>query len=280
MKLLQTYASFIKLEHTLFSLPLLFAGAVLAEGSLPSLRTLGLILIAGAGARTVALVLNRVIDRHIDKKNPRTQERHLASGKMSLREATVIGLVGFVVYIWAAQALSDFCLKLSWIPLVAFTAYPYFKRWTPWTHVGLGLVWSLVPLAGFFAVKPSLEGIGPVLVLALFSVFWLAGFDIIYATLDEEFDRSAGVKSLPAHLGSEKAMHVSAVFHLLAFGTLLMLYAVWLGGPITVMLLAIVGILLFLEQYFSTYVDFAFFQMNIWVGVAVMVFVMAGVKGV
>jgi 4-hydroxybenzoate polyprenyltransferase len=280
MKPLQKYASFIKLEHTLFSLPLLFAGAVLAEGSLPSWRTLGLILIAGAGARTVALVLNRVIDRHIDRENPRTQERHLASGKMKLIEAYAVGVLGLVVYVWAAQALSDFCLKLSWIPLVAFTAYPYFKRITPWTHVGLGLVWSLVPLAGFFAVKPSLDGAGPVFVLAVFSVFWLAGFDIIYATLDEEFDRRAGVRSLPAHLGSYRALKVSALFHLLAFFTLIFLYGFWLGGPLTVMLLAIVGVLLFLEQYFSAYVDFSFFHVNIWIGVAVLVFIMTGVKGV
>ncbi len=280
MKPLQKYANFIKLEHTFFSLPLLFAGAVLAEGTLPSLKILGLILLAGAGARTVALVLNRVIDRHIDAKNPRTKERHLAAGTMKLIEAWVIGIVGLVVYVWAAYQLSDFCLKLCWIPLVAFTAYPYFKRITPWTHVGLGLVWALVPLAGFFAVKPSLDGIGPVVTLAVFSVFWLAGFDIIYATLDEEFDRSAGVKSLPAHLGARNALKVSALFHLLAFLTLFVLYGFWLGGPLTVMLLAIVGVLLFLEQYFSAYVDFSFFHVNIWIGVAVLIFVMTGVRGV
>jgi 4-hydroxybenzoate polyprenyltransferase len=146
--------------------------------------------------------------------------------------------------------------------------------------VGLGLVWSLVPLAGFFAVKPSLDGAGPVFVLAVFSVFWLAGFDIIYATLDEEFDRRAGVRSLPAHLGSYRALKVSALFHLLAFFTLIFLYGFWLGGPLTVMLLAIVGVLLFLEQYFSAYVDFSFFHVNIWIGVAVLVFIMTGVKGV
>jgi 4-hydroxybenzoate polyprenyltransferase len=119
-----------------------------------------------------------------------------------------------------------------------------------------------------------------VLLVALFSVFWLAGFDIIYATLDEDFDRQAGVKSLPAHMGSAKALKVAALFHFLAFVSLVVLYGVWLGGPLTVMMLAIIAVLLFLEQYFSSYVDFSFFHVNVWIGVAVLIFIMTGVKGV
>lgn len=280
MNRLQLYANFIKIEHTLFSLPLLLAGAVFAENRFPSLRVLLLILVAGAGARTVALVLNRVIDRHIDRRNPRTQERHLASGAMNLYEAWGVALFGLILYLWAAWSLSMFCLKLSWIPLVAFTSYPYFKRFTKWTHVGLGLVWSLVPIGGFFAVKPSLNGIGPVVMLALFSVFWLAGFDIIYATLDEEFDRDAGVRSLPSAWGTERALKTAALFHILAFLILVLLYGIWLAGPMTVMLLTIIGVLLWLEQKFSPYVDFAFFKMNVAIGVVVFLFVLSGTKGV
>lgn len=252
----------------------------MAEQSWPSLRVIALIVVAGAGARTVALVLNRVIDRHIDRGNPRTKERHLASGAMKIWEAVVIAVAGMAVYLWAAWMLSDFCLKLAWIPIVAFTAYPYFKRFTKWAHVGLGFVWSLVPIGGFFAVKPSLEGIGPVLMLALFSVFWLAGFDIIYAMQDEEYDREAGLHSLPARLGGAKAIRISAIFHLCAFIVLVFLYGAWLAGPITVMLLAIAGVLLFFEQYYSRYVDFAFFYMNILIGFVVFLFVISGVKGV
>lgn len=280
MKLLQKYASFIKLEHSLFSLPLLFSGAVLAGNKWPSFYVTVLILLAGTSARVVAMTLNRIIDRHIDKKNPRTETRHLASGSLQLWEAWLTVLAGLAIYLFSAWLLSDFCLLWSWIPLVAFSAYPYFKRFTKWTHVGLGLVWSLVPLGGFFAVKPSLEGVVPVFVLGLFCVFWLAGFDIIYATLDEEFDRRAGVFSLPAAWGASRALKMAGTFHLLSFLSLFILYGIWFSGPVTVMLLFIIGILLYLEQNFSQYVDLAFFQINVVIGFFVLFFVMAGLKGV
>ena len=280
MNATRKYATFVKLEHTLFSLPLLFAGAYLGGGRWPGLRTSILILVAGASARVVALGLNRIIDRDIDRRNPRTSGRHLASGEMNLLEAWGTVLVSLALYLLAAWLLSDFCLRWSWIPLVAFGAYPFFKRFTKWTHLGLGLVWSLAPIGGFFAVKPSLEGIEPALALAVFSVFWLAGFDIIYATADEESDRANGVHSLPAAWGSAKALRAAAAFHALAFLTLVYMYFWWLSGPITVMLLVVIGVLLYLEQRFSTYVDFAFFQVNSVIGFILFFFITSGLKGV
>ena len=280
MKLLQKYASFIKLEHTLFSIPLLFSGAVLARNKWPPFRISLLILIAGSSARVVAMTLNRILDRNIDKINPRTASRHLPSGNMKLWEAWITVVVGLALYLYSTWLLSDFCLKYSWIPLVAFVLYPMFKRFTKWTHVGLGLVWSLVPLGGFFAVEPSLKGIWPVLILSLFCVFWLAGFDIIYATLDEQFDRESGVYSLPAAWGSKRALKLAGTFHLLSFIALFFLYGIFLSGPVTVMILAMIGILLYLEQKFSHYVDLAFFQINAVIGFFVLFFVIAGIKGV
>ncbi len=280
MNSLKKYSSFIKLEHTLFSLPLFFAGALFAENEWPGLRTTVLIVLAGGSARIVALALNRIIDRHVDRQNPRTQARPLSTGAMSSGEAWLVALIGLAIYLFSAWLISGFCLTLSWIPLVGFAAYPYFKRFTKWAHLGLGLVWALVPLAGFFAVKPSFEGVLPAATLALFTVFWLAGFDIIYATSDEEFDREAGLYSLPACWGAAKALGVAALFHWLAFLCLVVIYSVWLSGPVTVMLLVTIGILLFLEQKFSHYVDAAFFQMNVFVGFAVLFFILTGVKGV
>ena len=116
--------------------------------------------------------------------------------------------------------------------------------------------------------------------LGVFSIFWLAGFDIIYSTLDEEFDKQEGLYSLPAAWGSKKALWMAGLFHLVGFILLVILYFTCFSGTLTVMLLGIVGILLFLEQYFSQYVDFAFFQINVIIGLAVLLFVMAGVKGV
>jgi 4-hydroxybenzoate polyprenyltransferase len=199
---------------------------------------------------------------------------------MKLWEAWITVVVGLALYLYSTWLLSDFCLKYSWIPLVAFVLYPMFKRFTKWTHVGLGLVWSLVPLGGFFAVEPSLKGIWPVLILSLFCVFWLAGFDIIYATLDEQFDRESGVNSLPAAWGSKRALKLAGTFHLLSFIALFFLYGIFLSGPVTVMILAMIGILLYLEQKFSHYVDLAFFQINAVIGFFVLFFVIAGIKGV
>ena len=281
MSLLNKYSSFIKLEHTLFSLPLIFAGAMIgADNQWPPIRVTLLILVAGTSARVVAMTLNRIIDREIDKMNPRTQDRHLATGAMKLYEAWLVVIVCLALYLFAAWLLNDLCLRLSWIPIVSFSAYPFFKRFTKWTHLGLGLVWSFVPIAGFLAVKPSFEGIAPALLLGLFSVFWLAGFDIIYATMDEDFDREAGVHSLPAAWGTKRALRASAIFHALAFLSLVVLYAVWFAGPITVMLLALAGALLLIEQWFSGYVDMAFFQMNAAIGLVIFLFVLSGLKGV
>ncbi|MCB4757066.1 MAG: putative 4-hydroxybenzoate polyprenyltransferase [Elusimicrobia bacterium] len=274
------YASFIKLEHTLFSLPLVLSGAMIANGSWPSLQVLILMLLAAIGARTFALCMNRLIDRRIDRENPRTKDWPLPSGSMKVVEAWGVAVASLFIYLIAATLLSDFCLRLSWIPLAAFVAYPYLKRVTKWSHLWLGVVWSMVPLGGFFAVNPSFKGIGPVLFLSVFSIFWLAGFDIIYSTLDEDFDKGSGLHSLPSALGSERALKVSGLFHLLAFAVLVLLYGVWLAGPITVIFLMIIGLLLYLEHQFIYYVDLAFFKLNVAVGCAVLFFIVAGIKGV
>lgn len=276
---LSTLTGFVKLEHTLFSLPLIFAGAFLANGRFPSLRLSILMILAGAGARVVALALNRIIDRHIDAKNPRTQDRHLTNGSMKLFEAWIITFVALALYLISVWLISDFCLKWSWIPLIGFAAYPFFKRFTKWTHVGLGIVWSVIPIAGYLAVKPSFDISGPTLLLAVFSVFWLAGFDIIYATMDEKYDKEAGLFSLPACWGAERAVKMAGVFHALSFLALLAIYGIWFQGPLTVMLLAAIGVLLFMEQRFSHNVDLAFFKINAVIGFAIFAFVISGVKG-
>src|SRR5262249_54102887 len=118
------YSRFVKMEHTLFSLPLLFSGAILATGHLPSLRLSALIILAGFGARTAAFALNRIIDRHIDRLNPRTAGRELPAGKMTLAEAWGVGLFGIVVYAFAAWAIAPICFYLTPIPLIAFVLYP------------------------------------------------------------------------------------------------------------------------------------------------------------
>jgi len=280
MAVLRKYSSFIKLEHTLFSLPLIFAGAFLANGQWPSLRVTLLIIVAATGARVTAMTLNRIIDRDIDRRNPRTSKRHLPSGEMKLWEAWLVVVLGTGAYYLAAWRLNPVCFNLASIPLAGFALYPFFKRLTRWTHLGLGLVWSFVPVAGFLAVKPSSDGIWPVIVLSIFSVFWLAGFDIIYATQDETFDRENNVKSLPAAWGADKALKLAAVFHGLAFVALAVLYSGWFSGAFTVMLLGLIGLMLIFEQKLSRHVDVAFFKINAALGFVVLLFVLSGLKGV
>ena len=280
MNPLKKYSNFLKIEHSLFSLPLLFAGALMAKASWPSLKETLLILMAGGCARIVALVLNRIIDRKIDALNPRTQDRHLVSGKMKLWEAGILGLLALVVYLFASWSLSEFCLKLSWIPLIGFAAYPYFKRITKWTHVGLGIVWAMIPIAGHLAVKPSFEGSLPSFTLALFSIFWLAGFDIIYATMDEEVDRQTGVKSLPSAWGAQRALKMASIFHFWAFVILVLFYGFFLSGPLTVLSLGVVGILLFAEHRMASDVNLAVFHINTIIGFVVLLMVMSGIKGI
>ena len=137
MQVLQKFLRFVKIEHTLFSLPLIFSGVFLASKELPSPAMLGLILMAATGARTAALALNRLIDREIDKRNPRTAVRELPSGRMNVSEAIGVLLIGIALYLGSAALISTFCLVLSPLPLLVFTIYPYMKRFTALAHFGV-----------------------------------------------------------------------------------------------------------------------------------------------
>jgi 4-hydroxybenzoate polyprenyltransferase len=276
---LAAYGRFIKIEHNLFSLPILFAGAFLAAGGWPSWRTALLIVLAGAGARTLAMSLNRIIDKRIDAKNPRTASRELPAGSLSLGDAWLVATAGLLIYLWAARELSDFCLMWSWVPILLFVIYPTLKRFTSFSHFGLGLAWAMAPLGGWFAVRPGFGGSWPAWILAAFSFFWVAGFDIIYATLDEDFDRREGLFSLPAKWGRRTALRVSALAHVLAFACLAALYATSLAGVGAAFLLLAAGGVLLVQHVFAHKVDLAFFQLNVVAGFAVLAMVLAGVAG-
>lgn len=277
MTRLKSFLNFVKIEHTLFSLPLIYSGAFLGVKELPSVELLFLILTAAVGARTAALALNRIIDREIDKRNPRTQQRELASGRMSLKEGFGILGIGTALYLASAATISTFCLVLSPIPLVIFTAYPYLKRFTPLAHFGVGLGLAMAPLGGWFAVHQSFENILPAALLSLFTLFWVAGFDIIYSTLDELFDRRENLFSFSARYGRSVALRISGVLHVLAFIALVALFAVYVRALGSLVFLVASGYLLYLEHKKSDDVELAFFQINAVVGFAVLGMVISGV---
>ncbi len=305
-------ARFLKIEHNLFSLPVIFAGTLLAwravvEGVIvapvgdtgvagaPTPARIGWILAAGVGARATAMALNRIIDRKIDAANPRTAARELPAGALTLRAAWGIAAAGLALYLLAAAAISPACLMLSPIPLVVFTGYPYLKRVTPLCHFGVGAALALAPLGGWLAAGPRTLGelaeafhggvpigavapVVPALLLALFTFLWVAGFDVIYATLDEAFDRAHGIRSLPASLGRARALGVAAALHIGAVAALAALWRVAFAGALAPLpFLVVVAALLALEHRSAHNVDLAFFKLNVVVGVVVFAYVAAGV---
>lgn len=273
---LKKFLNFVKIEHTLFTLPLIYSGVILGLDGPPEFGLLVLVLTTAAGARTAAFALNRIIDRKIDRDNPRTSGRELPSGKMTLGEAVAVLAIGCAVYFVSAGLISTFCLILSPIPLLVFFGYPFMKRFTVLAHFGVGIGMSMAPLGGYFAAAQSFYHITPAVWLCLFTVFWGAGFDIIYASLDEEFDRKFNLRSFVSRFGKEKAMMWSALFHLVAFGCLAMLFLTTLRSWYASPFLALTGILLWLEQHRAADVELAFFRINAWLGFVVFGMIIAG----
>ncbi|MEZ5063226.1 MAG: 4-hydroxybenzoate octaprenyltransferase [bacterium] len=268
---------FVKFEHTLFSLPLLLAGAVLGAGGWPPVMPLVWILVAGTGARTLAMALNRILDRDIDARNPRTASRELPSGRMTLGAAIAVAAIGLAMFVGAVLALPPLCLKLLPIPLAIFVLYPLMKRFTPLAHFGVGAGLGFGPIGAYVAVTNSVLPFGPVHLLAIFTWLWVAGFDIIYATLDLEFDRREGLRSIPAALGRAAALRVAAAVHVVAFGVLAWLTIGWLSGPLALVALAAVGTLLAVEHWQAHRVDLAFFRINAVLGFVVLALVVVGI---
>lgn len=277
MKNLSSLLNFVKIEHTLFSLPLIFSGVYLAAKEPPAITLLFLVLIGATGARIAAMTLNRIIDREIDKRNSRTAIRELPSGQMNLVQALSILFGGMIVYFVAAGLISTFCLLLSPIPLVIFTIYPYMKRFTRLAHFGVGLGFAMGPLGGWFAVQQSFDNILPGLLLAIFTMCWVSGFDIIYSTLDEAFDRKERLYSLASILGKKKALRISALLHIVAFVFLIVLFFVSIRAYAALPFLLSAGFLLYLEHHKADDVELAFFKINAILGFNVFFMIIAGV---
>jgi len=272
-----SYGNFIKIEHTLFSFPIVLAGSFFAADGIPPAYILALILIAAAGARTCAMGLNRLIDRDIDSANPRTMDRELPSGKIKLREAYLITGFGLGLYFASCYLICSIVFYLSPIPLLVFVIYPYLKRITPFCHFGVGLALSFAPLGGWLAVTCSFENMVPAVLLALFTLFWVSGFDIIYATLDEESDLKNRIYSMVSVYGRTNALKVSAVCHVASFLVVVIFYLLEFRSLISGLVLLIIGGLLYLEHKKSSNIDLAFFKINILVGGAIFLFVICGI---
>jgi 4-hydroxybenzoate polyprenyltransferase len=196
---------------------------------------------------------------------------------MRRREAWAIVLVAGAVYAASAAAIDPLCLALSPVPVILFFIYPYLKRLTAFVHLGLGLAWSMAPLGGWLAASRSLSTFSDVLWLWLFSILWVAGFDIIYATLDEAFDRRAGLHSLPVRLGTRPALKVAALVHAAAFASLCVLWFKQLHSDVALWWLGVIAALFVWQHVIAERrPEFAFFQLNGILGFLVFGFIAGG----
>jgi 4-hydroxybenzoate polyprenyltransferase len=223
----------IKIGHSVLALPFAFMGAMLAARGLPDGRTSFYILLAMVGARSAAMAFNRLADAPLDARNPRTADRALPAGRVSRRSAFLLTAVSAAVFMGAAAQLNRICFLLSPLALLVILGYSLTKRFTSLTHLVLGLSLALAPVGGWLAVRGDLGM--TILILALAVLLWVAGFDVLYSLQDQDFDRRAGLYSLPARWGATPARRLAAVFHLTAAalfgltGILARLGAIFLG---------------------------------------------------
>ena len=222
---------FTKIEHTAFSLPLLFAGAWLGAGErFPSILLILLIIVAAVGARVFGMALNRIFDRKIDARNPRTSKRELPSGKMTLGSASTVAFAGLGIYLAACVLLGGWCIKLAPLPLIPLTGYSLLKRFTSLCHFGIGLCLGLAPLGAFVAASGHLRFTLPAIFFAFFVFCWMSGSDIIYALIDLESDLKNNIYSLPARLGPGRAQLIAAAVHIVGVICLVLTLCLTNGG--------------------------------------------------
>lgn len=286
MEKMKIYAEFIKIEHTLFALPFAYVGALMAAKGIPNLRILILILFAFTSFRSAAMALNRIIDRDIDALNPRTKNRHIPAGLISLKEAYLIVLISLAIYFLSACLINETAFKLSPIPAITAYIYPYLKRHTCLSHFVLGLNLSYAPLGGWISVTNTLSletELIPTLI-AIAVIFWVAGFDIIYALQDLEFDRKYNLHSIGAHFGVNAALKTSAICHIIFFILLsasLLLYElhfIFLIGLIFIATLLFYQHWIVKDEFNSKKIQIAFFYSNALISNVLFLTILLGVS--
>ena len=266
----RVFLEMIKFSHTIFALPFAFTGALLAARGLPTPSQAGWIVLAMVGARTAAMGMNRVIDAEIDGRNPRTAGRAIPAGLLSRAAVLVFIALSVLLMLCAARMLNPLCLYLSPVALSFLLLYSYCKRFTALAHVVLGICLAGAPLGAWVAVRGSLEL--PAFLLGFAVLFWVAGFDILYALQDLDFDRESGLHSIPAALGVRGSLWTARLFHLAACGFLGALYlALGLGPWYLAGLAAACGMLCYehwlLRGGDLAKLDAAFFSMNGYISV-------------
>jgi 4-hydroxybenzoate polyprenyltransferase len=266
-----TTLEMIKIEHTLFALPFAFLGAVLAANGIPSARQILWITLAMVGARSTAMAFNRIADREYDARNPRTSTRAIPAGVLSVGFVVVFTICGAGLFLFAASMLNRLTLLLSPVALASIVLYSYTKRWTLLSHLVLGWCLAIAPTGAWIAVRGSIDSPAPLLLSSLV-MLWTAGFDVLYACQDYEFDLGEGLHSIPARFGIPRSLWISRLLHLGAFAALVALYFVTHLGLLAVVGLVATGALLIYQHTLVRADDLsrlnaAFFTTNAFVSV-------------
>ncbi|MFA7059693.1 MAG: 4-hydroxybenzoate octaprenyltransferase [Pedobacter sp.] len=267
------FLEMIKFSHTVFALPFALSGALLAARGLPGAEQIFWIVMAMVGARTTAMGLNRLVDAEIDARNPRTAGRAIPAGLIS--KGTTLGfiLVSLALLLVAASQLNPLCLKLAPLAVFFLVLYSYCKRFTSLAHVVLGICLAAAPIGAWIAIRGKIEA--PSLILGGAVLFWVAGFDILYALQDLDFDRKAGLHSIPVLLGVDGSLWAARIFHLVMLGLLLgLLTTMQLGGFFMAGIL-LAAVMLFYEHWLLRdgnleKLDAAFFNMNGYISIVIL----------
>lgn len=268
----------IKWEHSIFALPFALCGAMLAAGGFPSAHQLVWIVIAMVAARSAAMAFNRLADASIDAANPRTRTRALPAGHLSSAFVATFVIVTSAIFIIAASQLNRLSLWLSPVALAVLLLYSYTKRVTRWSHLVLGFALGIAPAAAWIAVRGTLDP--RILLLTAAVTFWVGGFDVLYACQDFDFDREAGLHSVPRYLGIRGALWIARAFHAFMVGLLVALLIVFGMGKLAACGVLVVVLLLLYEHSLVVADDLsklnaAFFTMNGIISVLFFVFVAA-----
>ncbi len=266
------YLRMIKFSHAIFALPFAFTAALIAASGIPSFSQIFWITVAMVGARSGAMGINRIIDRHIDRANPRTASREIPQGLIKVSEAAGFVVLSFGAMLLAAYMLNPLCLLLSPVAIGVLILYSYTKRFTWAAHFVLGLAISAAPLGAWIAIRGTFDPAA--LPLALAVIFWLAGFDVLYALQDREFDAGYGLYSIPRRFGTGMSLLLARAFHAVAFVLLLLNGALfglgmayWTGMAITAGLFIYEHSLLKKDDI--SRLDMAFFNMNGYISMTV-----------
>lgn len=265
----------IKIEHTLFALPFAFLGAVLAAQGIPSGGKLLWISLAMVGARSTAMAFNRLADRDYDARNPRTKTRALPAGLLSVGFVWAFTIAAAALFLVAAAMLNRLALLLAPVALASVVLYSFTKRWSLLSHVVLGWCLAIAPTGAWIAVRGALDSFVPLL-LSLVVLLWTAGFDVLYACQDYEFDRREGLRSIPARFGINGSLWIARVLHAGAFAALVGLYLAVHLGPLALLGVLATGILLVYQHTLVRADDLsrlnaAFFTTNAFVSVILFV---------